>query len=150
MPPHDPALAREIARRHGIGDDDFEHYPAFSAIVDSVLKGARKPLAEATAIEMDQFLRLMFSPVAGRMVRTLFLERLRAERELGAPPDVAVERVAVGRIDPALSAWTDALAKRRIACTVDAALPADTLNIVDTRGSQHRVRLDVLDDRDAA
>ena len=34
---------------------------------------------------MNQFLRLMFSPVAGRMVRTLFLERLRAEREL-APP----------------------------------------------------------------
>src|SRR6185436_19079825 len=82
VPPHDNAVARSIALRHGVTAADFDCYPAYSAIVDSVLKGARLPLAEATAVEMDQFLRLMFSPVAGRMVRTLFLERLRAEREL--------------------------------------------------------------------
>ena len=86
---HSEEVARAIAARHGVGAEDFGLYPAYSAIVDSVLKGARLPLAEATAVEMDQFLRLMFSPVAGRMVRTLFLERLRAERELAAPAGAA-------------------------------------------------------------
>ena len=95
---------------------------------------------------MNQFMRLMFSPVAGCMVRTLFLERLRAERELAAPADVRLERIITGLISPARSAWAHALAKVKLPQAVDAALPADTLELVDVQGLHHRVALRVLDD----
>ena len=93
VPEYSASAVRTIAARNGISDQDFADYPAYSAIIDSVLKGARLPMAEATAVEMHQFLRLMFNPVAGNMVGTLFLERLRAERELAAPPNVRIERI---------------------------------------------------------
>jgi 3-hydroxyacyl-CoA dehydrogenase/enoyl-CoA hydratase/3-hydroxybutyryl-CoA epimerase len=111
-----------------------------------VLKGARRSLAEATAVEMDQFLRLMFSPVAGRMVRTLFLERLRAERELAAPAGFAIERLAIGTVTPARRAWAEALAKVKFPQVLDPGLPDDMLEIVDTQGGRHRIALDGLDD----
>jgi 3-hydroxyacyl-CoA dehydrogenase/enoyl-CoA hydratase/3-hydroxybutyryl-CoA epimerase len=138
--------ARGIALRHGVAESDFALYPAYSAIVDSVLKGARLPLSEATDVEMTQFLRLMFNPVAGNMVRTLFLERLRAERELAAPEDVRIERIGVGAIGAARSAWTDALAKVKLPQAADPALPPDTLELTDTQGRRTRVALRVLDE----
>ena len=150
VPAHSDATARAIAARHGVGAETFDLYPAYSAIVDSVLEGAHLPLAEATAVEMNQFLRLMFNPVAGCMVRTLFLERLRAERELAAPAGVTLERIGVGTISPARGAWAEALAKVKLPQAVDAALPADTLELVDIRGGRHRVALRVLDDADSA
>ena len=111
-----------------------------------MLKGARLPLAEATAVEMDQFLRLMFSPVAGRMVRTLFLERLRAERELAAPAGAGIERLAVGPISAARSAWVEALAKVKLPQVTDDTLPDDTLQLIDQQGARRRVALRVLDE----
>ena len=146
VPAHSEATARAVAAKHGVSAETFDLYPAYSAIVDSVLKGARLSLAEATAVEMNQFMRLMFSPVAGCMVRTLFLERLRAERELAAPADVRLERIITGLISPARSAWAHALAKVKLPQAVDAALPADTLELVDVQGLHHRVALRVLDD----
>lgn len=146
VPAHSDATARAIAVRHGISEGDFDLYPAYSAIVDSVLKGARLPLAEATAVEMNQFLRLMFSPVAGRMVRTLFLERLRAERELAAPAGMRIERLGVGAISAAHNAWTQALVRLKLPQTPDDTLPADTLELFDAQGGRHRVALRVLDE----
>jgi 3-hydroxyacyl-CoA dehydrogenase/enoyl-CoA hydratase/3-hydroxybutyryl-CoA epimerase len=146
VPAHDVATARAIARHHGIDGDDFDHYPAYSAIIDSVLKGARLPLDRATAVEMEQFLRLMFDPVAGRMVRTLFLERLRAERELAAPEGVRVEQLIVGPLTAGRQAWQEALARVKVPQRVDASLPPDTLDVVDQGGGQHRVALRVLDE----
>lgn len=146
VPAHSDATARAIAARHGISEEDFDLYPAYSAIVDSVLKGARLPLAQATAVEMNQFLRLMFSPVAGRMVRTLFLERLRAERELAAPAGMRIERLGVGAISAAHSAWTQALVRLKLPQAPDDTLPADTLELFDAQGGRHRVALRVLDE----
>lgn len=62
------------------------------------------PLPAAAALEMAQFLRLMFSPVAGRMIHALLLERLRAERELAAPAGLQIERIDHGAISGARSA----------------------------------------------
>ncbi len=138
--------ARGIALKQGVTESDFALYPAYSAIVDCVLKGARHSLDEATDIEMQQFMRLMFNPVAGNMVRTLFLERLRAERELAAPEGVAIESVVVGPIGAARKAWADALAKLKLPKSDDPALPADTLELVDRQGRRVRVALRVLDD----
>jgi 3-hydroxyacyl-CoA dehydrogenase / enoyl-CoA hydratase / 3-hydroxybutyryl-CoA epimerase len=142
--------ARAIALRHGVAEADFARYPAYSAIVDSVLKGARLPLSEATDVEMTQFLRLMFNPVAGNMVRTLFLERLRAERELAAPDDVRIEHIGIGAIGAARRAWTDALAKVKLPQAADPALPPDTLELTDTQGRRTRVALRVLDEAASA
>ena len=150
VPAHSEEEARAIAARHGVGAEDFDLYPAYSAIVDSVLEGARLPLAKATAIEMNQFLRLMFNPVAGRMVRTLFLERLRAERELAAPAGVGIERVAVGRISEARRAWAEVLAGIKLPQATDDSLPVDTLELIDQQGTRHRAALRVLDEAPAA
>ena len=149
VPAHSDATARAVAFRHGISAHDFDHYPAHSAIVDSVLKGAHLPLADATAVEMAQFLRLMFDPIAGRMVTTLFLERLRAERELAAPAGTRIEGLRLGTISAARSAWVEALARTKLPQTSDATLPHDTLELIDTQGLRHRVALRVLDDTPA-
>jgi 3-hydroxyacyl-CoA dehydrogenase/enoyl-CoA hydratase/3-hydroxybutyryl-CoA epimerase len=146
VPVHSQKTALAQAQCFGISSDSFALYPAYSAIVDSVLKGARQPLTEANATEMNQFLRLMFSPVAGRMVRTLFLERLRAERELAAPPEVNITKIRHGRITDARKAWADALAKVKLEQVIDETLPQDTLEIIDTIGLAHRVHLQVLGD----
>lgn len=138
--------ARAVALRHGVSAQDYEAYPAYAAIVHSVLQGARLPLAEATAAEMEQFLRLMFDPVAGRMVRTLFLERLRAERELAPPANVAVESLRLGPIGTAREAWTQAMVKLKLPRQRDASLPPDTLEVTDRSGKTHRAVLRVLED----
>ncbi len=146
VPVHSDETARAVAQRFGVSSENFDLYPAYSAIVDSVLKGARRPLDEANAIEMTQFLRLMFSPVAGRMVRTLFLERLRAERELAAPEGFKITAIRHGQITDPRKAWANALAKVKIDTVADPALRADTIEIVDAAGVSHCVQLRVLDD----
>ena len=146
VPPWSIQTAWDITRRFGISDADFQAFPAYSAITDSVLKGARLGLAEATAVEMHQFLRLMFDPVAGRMVRTLFLERLRADRELAAPAAARVESLRVGPISAARGPWAQALAKLKIPLASDDSLPADSLETVDAQGTRHRMALRTLDE----
>jgi len=149
VPSHAQGQARDVARAHGVSDADFERYPAYGAIIDSVLLGARKPLAEATGIEMRQFLRLMFDPVAGNMVRTLFLNRQRADREGAAPRELRIERIVLGPLSATRRAWQEAVGASKLVHADDAALPADTALVIDTQGCSHRVILRTLDDREA-
>ncbi len=146
VPEHSNDTARQLAQRFGISSETFNLYPAFSAIIDSVLKGARLPLAQANAIEMTQFLRLMFSPVAGRMVRILFLERLRAERELTAPLTAQIRCIRIGPLSDPNKVWTDAISKLKIEKSPAADLPENTLDIIDTQDKPHRVILQTLND----
>ncbi|CAN7747755.1 enoyl-CoA hydratase-related protein [Variovorax sp. LjRoot84] len=150
VPVHSQEEARRVARAHGVPDADFDRYPAYGAIIDSVLLGARKPLAEATDIEMRQFLRLMFDPVAGNMVRTLFLNRQRADRELAAPRELRIERIVLGPLSATRRAWQEAVATSKLVHANDPALPADTASITDTQGRTHRVALRTLDAAEAA
>ncbi len=145
VPAYSDATARAIAAQHGIDAETFDRYPAYGAIVDSVLKGAHLPLAEATALEMEQFLRLMFNPVAGRMVRTLFLDRLRAEHALAAPKEMKLERLSFG---PLGAEWAAALAGTKLPQAADPELPADTLQLIDVHGGHHRVTVRSLDSSD--
>lgn len=138
--------ARAVALKHGVTKENFDLYPAHSAIVDSVLKGAHLSLSEATDVEMTQFMRLMFNPVAGNMVGTLFLERLRAERELAAPEGVRLESLGVGAISAACGAWTEVLAKVKLPQVADSSLPINTLELIDQQGQRQRVALRVLGD----
>lgn len=146
VPAFDPVTARTIAVRHQISDADFASYPAYSAIIDSVLKGARLSMADANAVEMNQFLRLMFDPVAGRMVRTLFLERLRAERELAPPSGTRVTNVQSGPVSDARRSWRDALERVKVPQITDPALPSDTLILKGTDGIAVRVTLRLIED----
>lgn len=147
VPAWSEAVAQQVARQFGISAEDFALYPAYSAIIDSVLKGARQALAEATTTEMNEFLRLMFSPVAGRMVRTLFLGRVRAERELAPPAPFKITQIRVGPLSLAQSSWASALGKLKIEQTPAADLPDDHIAVVDAQGTAHLIRLQNLDDR---
>ncbi|CAN7743382.1 enoyl-CoA hydratase/isomerase family protein [Variovorax sp. LjRoot290] len=150
VPAHSQEETRRVARAHGVSDADFDRYPAHGAIIDSVLLGARKPLAEATNIEMRQFLRLMFDPVAGNMVRTLFLNRQRADREMAAPRELRIERILLGPLSATRRAWQEAVGASKLVQASDATLPPDTASITDTQGCNHRVALRTLDDAKAA
>ena len=145
VPPHAPQTVRALAQQHGVSDADFRAYPAFETIIDCVLLGARQPLAEATATEMRQFLRLMIDPVAGQMVRTLFLNRQRADREGAAPAGLRIPGVAIGPLSPAVATWRDALEKSRLSLHHDMSLPPDTLVLSDSQGQSHHVRVGTLD-----
>ena len=144
IPEHSIDAVRDIARANGVSDADFADYPAYGAIIDCVLLGAGRPLAEASAIEMRQFLRLMFNPVAGNMVRTLFLNRQRADRDLAPPKNLRIESVGVGELSDSL--WRDGLSKSRLAQAPAAALPPNTIELVDTRGRRRRVAVSSLAD----
>jgi 3-hydroxyacyl-CoA dehydrogenase/enoyl-CoA hydratase/3-hydroxybutyryl-CoA epimerase len=146
VPSHSDEQARHIARTHGVSDPDFERYPAYSAIIDSVLLGAHKDLTEATDIEMRQFLRLMFDPVTGNMVGTLFLNRQRADRKLAASHHLRIERITLGPLSARRRAWQEAVEKSKLEHADDAALTADTAQIVDSEGRTWLVALRTLDD----
>src|SRR5262249_30407337 len=148
VPSNSAGAARAIAARHGVSERDFERYPAFGAIVDSVVLGRGLPLDAATAVEMRQFLRLMFDPVAGNMVRTLFLNRQRADRELAPPPELRVERIRHGEWSAEAKGWSAALAQSKLACAADPALPRDTIELEDSGGIAHRAEALSLPDAD--
>lgn len=149
VPPFAVTSSQEVAARFGVSAQDFGNYPAFGAIVDCVLRGSGMPLAEATAEEMNQFLRLMFNPVAGRMIRSLFLEKLRADREMAATAGTRIERVVQGRIQRSRREWAQSLGRLKLPQDVDATLPDDTIELVDPSGTRHRIALRVVDEAPA-
>ncbi|MDY0046096.1 MAG: enoyl-CoA hydratase-related protein [Thauera propionica] len=71
------------------------HYPAYRAIMDCVVQGWIMPMDAALANEMDIFVRLIQDPVAGNMVRSLFLDRQRSLKVLDGAPDAGAVRVAL-------------------------------------------------------
>lgn len=144
VPAHSPETAQALARAHGVSDADYADYPAYGVIVDCVLLGARQPLAQATATEMWQFLRLMVDPVAGLMVRTLFLNRQRADRALAPPADLRIAQIRHGAWTPALQPWADALGRLKLTLSVDGVLPEGVAILTDTLGAEHRVFLRCL------
>ena len=145
VPARTTEIVGALARRHGVSDAEFASYPAYRTIIDCVLLGARKPLAEASAIEMQQFLRLMFDPVAANMMRALFLNRQRADKQLAAPRDLKIEEVRHGVWSQGCAAWPEALSKSRIAMVADGALPIDTIVLRDSRGFVHSMGVGTLE-----
>lgn len=145
VPLHSAETVQALVRQAGVSDADFRDYPAYGTIVDCVLLGARQPVAEASATEMRQFLRLMFDPVAGNMIRCLFLNRQRADRELAAPADLRIEHIVHGTWSAAMTLWPDALRRSRLTLREDTSLPADTVVLHDTQGASHRVHVGTLE-----
>ena len=131
----------EVATLNGVAKSDFDLYPAYGAIIDSVLLGARLPLAQATAIEMRQFLRLMFNPVAGNMVRSLFLNRQRADKEFAAPAELKIESLRVGPLSAEAKDWAASLAACKLPQVADSQLPSDTVAVLDASGRSTQMRV---------
>ena len=88
-------VAAAIAAAAGVDGDRFRHYPAYRTIIESVIGGWQKPMDDACRWEMDCFVRLIRDPVAGNMVRTLFLNRQRATKVLGRSASGRPRRLAV-------------------------------------------------------
>ena len=133
--------------KHGVDADDFR---ALSRVQrDRRQRAARRtPAAGRSDGGRDEPVPAADVQPGGRTHgATLFLERLRAERELRRAAGTGIERLALSaRSRRHVDAWAEALNKAEAAAGVDAALPADTLEIVDQRGERHRVALRVLDE----
>jgi len=86
---------QQIADVLGISDELLANYPAYRTIMDCVVGGWHMQMDEACHWEMDNFVRLIQDPVAGNMVRTLFLNRQRAAKLVPKVLEPRVTRVAV-------------------------------------------------------
>lgn len=84
-PADSDAAMRSVARQFKISDEQIRDYPAYRTTIHCVLAGRGLALDPATDVEMKLFIDLMFDPVAGRMVSTLFIARQRVERAALAP-----------------------------------------------------------------
>jgi 3-hydroxyacyl-CoA dehydrogenase / enoyl-CoA hydratase / 3-hydroxybutyryl-CoA epimerase len=68
----------------GISRERRRQYPAYDAILSCVSGGFGLPMTAAGEWEMDRFVELIRDPVAGNMIRSLFLDRQRAAKTLPA------------------------------------------------------------------
>lgn len=85
----------QIAAVIGVTNHQRTRYPAYNAIMQCVVDGWNRPMDEACHREMSIFVALIRSPVAGNMVRTLFLNRQRAVKDGIAPPSLSGAKIAV-------------------------------------------------------
>ena len=72
-------------------DKTFGNYPAGKAILSCVFEGIRVNIDAALTIEQRYFVSLLLDPVAGAMVRTLFLNMQKASK-LARRPEGAAKR----------------------------------------------------------
>jgi 3-hydroxyacyl-CoA dehydrogenase/enoyl-CoA hydratase/3-hydroxybutyryl-CoA epimerase len=142
VPTFTDETVKSLATKFGISDENFENYPAYKTIISCVLLGARLPLVEASAIEMKQFLKLMFDPVAGNMVRTLFLNRQRADKKFSASSEAFIEEVHIGSLGTENALWDKLLKKSRLNVIADESLPINTITLIDNKKNPHSVKID--------
>jgi 3-hydroxyacyl-CoA dehydrogenase/enoyl-CoA hydratase/3-hydroxybutyryl-CoA epimerase len=84
-----------IAERCGVAAERLAHYPAYCAIIACVVGGRDKPMDSACHWEMECFVRLIQDPVAGAMVRALFINRQRLGKLRPAAKGSVEARLAV-------------------------------------------------------
>lgn len=109
----------------GITREQRRLYPAYDAILSCVMGGASLPMDAACDWEMDRFVELIRNPVAGNMIRSLFLDRQRAAKLIppapsrqarvailgnGAAAAGAAELFKASRIDVVSGAQSDSIA----------------------------------------
>jgi 3-hydroxyacyl-CoA dehydrogenase/enoyl-CoA hydratase/3-hydroxybutyryl-CoA epimerase len=75
-----PDAHAAIAAALGVGEYQLHRYPAYRAILQCVTGGWNLPMTLAGEHEMSVFVKLMRDPVAGNMVRSLFLNRQKAAK----------------------------------------------------------------------
>ena len=121
-----------LAERHGISSEALAQYPAYRAIIRSVLTGTRLALPAACDAEMTRFLDLMFSPVADHMITTLFIERQRVEKAVQLIATTLPRQVRNGPLSAKTSDWQNLFTQCGITLLADANLEADVIELDDT------------------
>lgn len=91
----DPAIFDILARRAELSEDDLRWNPACHAILKCLVLGLDHDIVTAANREMDCFVDLIRDPGCGNMVRTLFIDRRRAERSFNSLGKLSVDRVAL-------------------------------------------------------
>ena len=91
----DPAIFDILARRAELSADDLRWNPACHAILKCLVLGLDQDIVTAANREMDCFVDLIRDPGCGNMVRTLFIDRRRAERSFNSLGKLSVDRVAL-------------------------------------------------------
>jgi 3-hydroxyacyl-CoA dehydrogenase / enoyl-CoA hydratase / 3-hydroxybutyryl-CoA epimerase len=128
-PPDTETSVQALAERHGISNEALAHYPAYRAIIRSVLAGAGLDLAAASDAEMTRFLDLMFDPVADHMISTLFIERQRVEKAVQLIATSLPTQIRSGPLGPQNAEWQALLTQSGIALISDANLQADVIEL---------------------
>ncbi len=91
----DPAIFDILSRQAGLSAEDLRWNPALNAILKCLVLGLDQDIVTAANREMDCFVDLIRDPGCGNMVRTLFIDRRRAERSFNALGKLSVDRVTV-------------------------------------------------------
>lgn len=128
-----PEAFDAIAARLSLSPEDRAHYPAYHAIMSCVTGGWHRTMNEALDWEMDRFVELIRDPVAGHMIRGLFLDRQRAAKLLADGPVAPMRAAVIGDASGSVSAL---LGAARVEIESDAAVRIITAGAVDfTDGS---------------
>ena len=120
-----------IARYTGVSDYQMLHYPAYRAIIQCVVGGWALPMSMANEHEMSVFVKLMRDPVAGNMMRTLFLNRQKAAKLGLLAPNSTLEN-GPDALLPRLRRTQDQA--RALGCDEDETLLALALSAIDAWG----------------
>lgn len=90
-----PDVFDVLARRAELSADDLRWNPACRAILKCLVLGLGQDIVTAATREMDCFVDLIRDPGCGNMVRTLFIDRRRAERSFNSLGKLSVDRVTL-------------------------------------------------------
>ncbi len=118
-----------LAERHGISQKALADYPAYRAILRSVLAGAGLDLPAACDAEMTRFLDLMFNPVADHMISTLFIERQRVEKAVQHMATTPPTQIRSGALGPQNVDWQALLSQSGITLIGDTSLEANVIEL---------------------
>ncbi len=89
-----PDVFGRILQAVGVSAQQRARYPAYDAILHCVVGGWTLPFDAAYRYEMDVFVKLIQDRVAGNMVRSLFLNRQKAQKAGLLGPESALARGA--------------------------------------------------------
>jgi len=76
-----------------VAEKTQHNYPAPIAIMSCVYEGTQLPIDKGLKVELEYFTRLLASPVARNMIRTLFIDKGAADKLARRPRDVPETRV---------------------------------------------------------
>ncbi len=93
---HPNAVRTMIGASAMAQDKSWHNYPAVEAILSSIYEGAIVPFDTAIRLDSKRFADLMAGPVAPNMIRTLFVNKLAAER--GAKRPEGQEKKPIGKL----------------------------------------------------
>ena len=93
---HPGAVRTMIGASAMAQDKSWHNYPAVEAILSSIYEGAIVPFDTAIRLDSKRFADLMAGPVAPNMIRTLFINKLAAER--GAKRPEGQEKKPIGKL----------------------------------------------------